>query len=221
MKGVGFGNQQLHLAPTVILGSEHFFGCELTERSPIRVFGCEITGEQHMKGVGFGNQQLHLAPTVILDLAMKREKSKTDASKKTDTKLLVKKGSERAAKKPRKSKAGKLKIPSPRGLRVPSSSSCEILSYRLIDLLYPCLLLAGGDKWKSLTEEEKAPYVAKATKLKADYTKTMAAYNKGQSGGGGGSRVAATDEEEEEGEESDKSKFEVNDDDEDDEEEEV
>ncbi|KAG6506897.1 hypothetical protein ZIOFF_032229 [Zingiber officinale] len=39
---------------------------------------------------------------------------------------------------------------------------------------------AGGDKWKSLTEEEKAPYVAKAAKLKADYTKTMTAYNKGQ-----------------------------------------
>ncbi|XP_042387592.1 DNA-binding protein MNB1B-like [Zingiber officinale] len=80
---------------------------------------------------------------------------------------------------------------------------------------------AGGDKWKSLTEEEKAPYVAKAAKLKADYTKTMTAYNKGQSGGGGGSRAAATDEEEEEeGEESDKSKSEVNDEDEDDEEEE-
>ncbi|KAG6472168.1 hypothetical protein ZIOFF_069625 [Zingiber officinale] len=86
-------------------------------------------------------------------------------------------------------------------------------------------LLAGGDKWKSLTEEEKAPYVAKAAKLKADYTKTMAAYNKGQSGGGEGSRATATNEEEEEeeedGEESDKSKSEVNDDDEDDEEEEV
>ncbi|XP_042448479.1 DNA-binding protein MNB1B-like [Zingiber officinale] len=57
------------------------------------------------------------------------------------------------------------------------------------------------DKWKSLTEEEKAPYIAKAAKLKADYTKTMAAYNKGQSGGGGGSRAVAADEEEEEEEE--------------------
>ncbi|KAG6525597.1 hypothetical protein ZIOFF_015559 [Zingiber officinale] len=41
------------------------------------------------------------------DLTMMREKSKTDASKKIDTKVLVKKGSEWAAKKPRKSKAGK------------------------------------------------------------------------------------------------------------------
>ncbi|KAG6495737.1 hypothetical protein ZIOFF_043563 [Zingiber officinale] len=79
---------------------------------------------------------------------------------------------------------------------------------------------AGGDKWKSLTEE-KAPYVASAAKLKADYTKTMVAYNKGQSGGGGGSRATVVDEAEEEGEESDKSKSEVNDDDEDDDEEEV
>ncbi|XP_042455210.1 uncharacterized protein LOC122039853 isoform X2 [Zingiber officinale] len=38
MKGIGFGNQQLHLAPTVILGSEPFSGCELTVRSSIRDF---------------------------------------------------------------------------------------------------------------------------------------------------------------------------------------
>ncbi|KAG6510110.1 hypothetical protein ZIOFF_028118 [Zingiber officinale] len=38
---------------------------------------------------------------------MKRGKSKTDTPKKANTKLLVKKGPERAAKKPRKSKAGK------------------------------------------------------------------------------------------------------------------
>ncbi|XP_042441280.1 HMG1/2-like protein [Zingiber officinale] len=121
--------------------------------------------------------------------------------------LLVKKGPERAAKKPRKSKVGK----DPNMPKRPQSA------------FFVFMLLAGGDKWKSLTEEEKAPYIAKAAKLKADYTKTMAAYNKGQSGGGEGSRATATDEEEEEeeeGEESDKSKSEVNDDDEDDEEEE-
>ncbi|KAG6492712.1 hypothetical protein ZIOFF_047677 [Zingiber officinale] len=41
------------------------------------------------------------------NLAMKRGKSKTDTPKKANTKLLVKKGLERAAKKPRKSKASK------------------------------------------------------------------------------------------------------------------
>ncbi|OAY67432.1 HMG1/2-like protein isoform X1 [Ananas comosus] len=71
---------------------------------------------------------------------------------------------------------------------------------------------AGGDKWKSLSEAEKAPYVAKANKLKSEYTKTMAAYNKKQSEG---AHKAAEAEDE-----SDKSKSEVNDDDEEESEEE-
>ncbi|KAL7181871.1 hypothetical protein ACSBR1_040727 [Camellia fascicularis] len=37
---------------------------------------------------------------------------------------------------------------------------------------------AGGDKWKSLSEAEKAPYVAKAEKRKTEYNKTLEAYNK-------------------------------------------
>eukprot|EP00252_Welwitschia_mirabilis_P026648 TRINITY_DN87_c0_g1_i2.p1 TRINITY_DN87_c0_g1~~TRINITY_DN87_c0_g1_i2.p1 ORF type:complete len:145 (+),score=47.39 TRINITY_DN87_c0_g1_i2:165-599(+) len=59
---------------------------------------------------------------------------------------------------------------------------------------------AGGDKWKSMSEAEKAPYIQKASKRKTDYEKSMAAYNKKQSGGPA-----------EEAEESDKSKSEVND----------
>ncbi|RWW86147.1 hypothetical protein BHE74_00005091 [Ensete ventricosum] len=39
---------------------------------------------------------------------------------------------------------------------------------------------AAGDKWKSLSEAEKAPYVAKAAKFKTEYTKKVAAYNKKQ-----------------------------------------
>ncbi|KAJ4830967.1 hypothetical protein Tsubulata_049611 [Turnera subulata] len=39
---------------------------------------------------------------------------------------------------------------------------------------------AGGDKWKSLTEDEKKPYVAKADKRKVEYEKQMRAYNKQQ-----------------------------------------
>ncbi|XP_020113278.1 HMG1/2-like protein isoform X2 [Ananas comosus] len=66
---------------------------------------------------------------------------------------------------------------------------------------------AGGDKWKSLSEAEKAPYVAKANKLKSEYTKTMAAYNKKQSEG---AHKAAEAEDE-----SDKSKSEEEDDDDD------
>ncbi|CAA3005540.1 Hypothetical predicted protein [Olea europaea subsp. europaea] len=65
---------------------------------------------------------------------------------------------------------------------------------------------AGGDKWKSLSEAEKAPYVAKAEKRKAEYEKTLEDYNKKTVEGAGA-----------EEEESDKSKSEVNDEDDDDE----
>ncbi|CAI9115241.1 OLC1v1016094C3 [Oldenlandia corymbosa var. corymbosa] len=37
---------------------------------------------------------------------------------------------------------------------------------------------AGGDKWKSLTDEEKAPYLAKTAKRKQEYERQMQAYNK-------------------------------------------
>ncbi|XWS20838.1 hypothetical protein CRYUN_Cryun30bG0003300 [Craigia yunnanensis] len=42
---------------------------------------------------------------------------------------------------------------------------------------------AGGDKWKSLSEVEKRPYVDKAEKRKAEYEKNMKAYNKRQAEG--------------------------------------
>ncbi|CAH8342266.1 unnamed protein product [Eruca vesicaria subsp. sativa] len=37
---------------------------------------------------------------------------------------------------------------------------------------------AAGDKWKSLSDAEKAPYAAKAEQRKVDYEKNMKAYNK-------------------------------------------
>ncbi|KQJ91374.1 HMG1/2-like protein [Brachypodium distachyon] len=58
---------------------------------------------------------------------------------------------------------------------------------------------AGGAEWKSLSDAEKAPFVAKAEKLKAEYNKKMVAYNNPQAGG----QEASGD--------SDKSKSEVND----------
>ncbi|OMO86523.1 hypothetical protein CCACVL1_09575 [Corchorus capsularis] len=59
---------------------------------------------------------------------------------------------------------------------------------------------AGGEKWKSLSAAEKAPYEAKAAKRKSEYEKLMAAYNKKQ---------ASSDDEEEA--ESETSKSQVND----------
>ncbi|GLT46047.1 hypothetical protein SLA2020_198360 [Shorea laevis] len=64
---------------------------------------------------------------------------------------------------------------------------------------------AGGDKWKSMSEAEKAPFVAKAEKRKVEYEKNMKAYNKRQAEG------PKADEEEE----SEKSVSEVNDDEDD------
>uniref|UniRef100_A0A7N0RBP8 HMG box domain-containing protein n=1 Tax=Kalanchoe fedtschenkoi TaxID=63787 RepID=A0A7N0RBP8_KALFE len=65
---------------------------------------------------------------------------------------------------------------------------------------------AGGEKWKSMSEAEKAPYVAKAEKRKTQYDKDLKAYEKKQNDS------PAADEE------SDKSKSEVHDEDDDDDE---
>ncbi|KAL8140717.1 hypothetical protein V2J09_006738 [Rumex salicifolius] len=59
---------------------------------------------------------------------------------------------------------------------------------------------AGGAKWKSMSDAEKAPYEAKAAKRKVDYEKEMSAYTKKQEAA-------------EEEEESDKSKSEIHDED--------
>ncbi|KAG6438213.1 hypothetical protein SASPL_103150 [Salvia splendens] len=56
---------------------------------------------------------------------------------------------------------------------------------------------AGGDEWKSMSKEDKAPFVAVAEERKMEYERKMKAYNKKLAG--------------QEDEESDKSKSEVND----------
>ncbi|CAH8315034.1 unnamed protein product [Eruca vesicaria subsp. sativa] len=60
---------------------------------------------------------------------------------------------------------------------------------------------AAGAKWKSMTAEDKAPYVAKAETKKTEYTKTMQKYNMKLANG---TSTAGDDD-------SDKSKSEVND----------
>ncbi|KAJ7957979.1 High mobility group B protein 2 [Quillaja saponaria] len=67
---------------------------------------------------------------------------------------------------------------------------------------------AAGAKWKSMSDAEKAPFVAKAEKRKVEYEKNMKAYNKRQAEG-----TNAAEEEE-----SEKSVSEVHDEDEGDEE---
>ncbi|CAL9781309.1 DNA-binding protein MNB1B-like [Musa acuminata AAA Group] len=141
---------------------------------------------------------------------MKRGKSKVDAPKKADGRLSVKKGPERTGKKPRKTKADK----DPNKPKRPPSAFFVFMeefrkSFKEKNPNNKSVSVVGkaaGDKWKSLSEAEKAPYVAKAAKFKTEYTKKLASYNKNQSGGGSHD---ADDEDE-----SDKSSSEVNDDDE-------
>ncbi|KAK4478479.1 hypothetical protein RD792_013955 [Penstemon davidsonii] len=68
---------------------------------------------------------------------------------------------------------------------------------------------AGGEKWKSMSAAEKAPYEAKAAKRKSEYEKLMDAYNNKESSadevdeGSEKSRSEVHDDDEESGQEDD------------------
>ncbi|KAJ4963792.1 hypothetical protein NE237_023731 [Protea cynaroides] len=149
------------------------------------------------------------------EFVMKGGKPKAD-TKKADNKLSVKKkptGGERAGKKPaRKEKA----VKDPNKPKRPASAFFVFMEeFRTQykekhpnNKAVSVVGKAGGDKWKSMSDAEKAPYVAKAEKRKIEYNKNMQAYNKKQAEG-----ANAADDEEESFE---KSKSEVSDEDEDD-----
>ncbi|KAL0440486.1 UNVERIFIED_CONTAM: HMG1/2-like protein [Sesamum latifolium] len=130
---------------------------------------------------------------------MKGGKSKAD-SRKGDSRLAVKKQTKKekkAAKDPNKPK------------RPPSAFFVFMEDFRKQykekhpnNKSVAAVGKAGGDKWKSLSDEEKAPFVAKAEKRKEEYERKMEAYNRKLSGEGD--------------DESDKSKSEVNDEEEED-----
>ncbi|XP_047327414.1 HMG1/2-like protein [Impatiens glandulifera] len=137
---------------------------------------------------------------------MKGDKSKAE-SKKADSKLAVKKG---AAKGGKKAAAGAKDPNKPK--RPPSAFFVFMEDFRKEykekhpkNKSVSVVGKAAGEKWKSLSDSEKVPFVEVAEKRKKDYEKLMNAYNKKLAGG-------SADEEE-----SDKSKSEVNDEDEDDE----
>ncbi|EPS64999.1 hypothetical protein M569_09780, partial [Genlisea aurea] len=139
--------------------------------------------------------------------AMKGAKSKAAESKKADAKLSVKRGAAAAGKNPAK-KAKPTKDPN-KPKRPASAFFVFMEEFRKTykekhpnNKSVAAVGKAGGDKWKSLSDAEKAPYIAKADKRKTDYEKELQAYNKKLSEGAGD-------------EESDKSKSEVNDEDED------
>ncbi|KAL2499184.1 High mobility group B protein 3 [Abeliophyllum distichum] len=157
--------------------------------------------------------QFFLSNTFSLSLdergsAMKGGRSKAE-TRKADSKLSVKKGAAAAGKKAApKGKPAK----DPNKPKRPASAFFVFMEdfRKQYKEKHPnnksvaAVGKAGGDKWKSLTDAEKAPYVAKAEKRKVEYEKTLQDYNKKMSEG------AAAEEEE-----SDKSRSEVNDEDDD------
>ncbi|KAK1439244.1 hypothetical protein QVD17_05060 [Tagetes erecta] len=144
---------------------------------------------------------------------MKGAKSKSE-SKKPDSRLSVKKKEAPAKKKAPVKKAKEAKDPN-KPKRPASAFFVFMEDFRKQykekhpnNKSVSVVGKAGGEKWKSLSAAEKAPYAAKAEKRKSEYDKTLQAYNKKLAEG--------KDAEEEEEDESDKSKSEVHDDDEDD-----
>ncbi|CAN0927428.1 High mobility group B protein 2 [Linum grandiflorum] len=127
---------------------------------------------------------------------MKGGKSKSDAK---STKLSV-------TKKPATKKAGKAAKDPNKPKRPPSAFFVFMEDFREQfkkenpkNKSVAAVGKAAGAKWKSLTDAEKQPFMAKAEKRKAEYEKKMTAYNKGEA------EAAAKDEE------SEKSMSEVND----------
>ncbi|EYU36572.1 hypothetical protein ABFS82_14G281000 [Erythranthe guttata] len=130
---------------------------------------------------------------------MKGAKSKADSRKADSSRLAVKKQTKKekqAAKDPNKPK------------RPPSAFFVFMEDFRRqykekhpTNKSVAVVGKAGGDKWKSLSDEEKAPYQAAAEKRKEEYERKMEAYNRKLAGGD---------------DESDKSKSEVNDEDDED-----
>ncbi|KAI3734495.1 hypothetical protein L6452_13965 [Arctium lappa] len=131
-----------------------------------------------------------------MDQTMKGGKS-SGATRKADTKLAVKKTAAKgkAAKDPNKPKR-----PASAFFVFMEEFRKQFKEENPGNKSVAAVGKAGGAKWKTMSDSEKAPYVAKADKRKKEYEKNMASYNKKQAAG-----------DKEEDDESDKSKSEVND----------
>ncbi|KAF3341324.1 DNA-binding protein MNB1B-like protein [Carex littledalei] len=139
--------------------------------------------------------------------------TRAEKGKKVDAKLSLKK---KAFAKPKPIKKGKAAKDPNKPKRPPSAFFVFMEEFRKTfkeknpnNRSVSVVGKAGGEKWKTLSEAEKAPYVAKANKLKSEYNNKMNAYNKKQAE----PKEKPADDDEEE---SDKSKSEVHDDDDED-----
>ncbi|XP_058186425.1 HMG1/2-like protein isoform X1 [Rhododendron vialii] len=116
---------------------------------------------------------------------MKGGRSKAEP-KKADSKLAVKKSAPAAkpGKKPAAKKAKATKDPN-KPKRPASAFFVFMEEFRKTfkekhpnNKSVATVGKAGGDKWKSMSTAEKAPFVAKAEKRKTEYNKNIEAYNK-------------------------------------------
>ncbi|KAL7582503.1 hypothetical protein Lser_V15G43180 [Lactuca serriola] len=134
------------------------------------------------------------------DQMMKRGKS-SGATRKADTKLALKKTAAKgkAAKDPNKPKKTDFR----KQFKEDHPDNKSVVAILIwISLVYNYQVdKAGGAKWKSMSDSEKAPFQAKADKRKKEYEKNLDTYNKKLAGGGN----------DDDDEDSDKSKSEVND----------
>ncbi|PON34295.1 High mobility group box domain containing protein [Parasponia andersonii] len=135
-------------------------------------------------------------------------KGAKSTSKRTDTKLAVNK---KAGAVTKGRKASKKSVKDPNKPKRPASAFFVFMEEfrKQFNKENPnnkavsAVGKAAGAKWKSMSEADKQPYVAKAENRKAEYEKNMKAYNKRQAEG-----ANAADEEG-----SEKSMSEVNDED--------
>ncbi|KAF3341307.1 DNA-binding protein MNB1B-like protein [Carex littledalei] len=139
--------------------------------------------------------------------------TRAEKGKKADAKLSLKK---KALAKPKPIKKGKAAKDPNKPKRPPSAFFVFMEDFRKSfkeknpnNKSVSVVGKAGGEKWKTLSEAEKAPCVAKANKLKSEYNNKINAYNKMQAE----PKEKPADDDEEE---SDKSKSEVHDDDDED-----
>ncbi|GMP26948.1 hypothetical protein CsSME_00003165 [Camellia sinensis var. sinensis] len=169
-------------------------------------------GANSVRVASFLADSERFSPVLIVFFAgftMKGGRSKAEP-KKADSKLSVKKkGAEKPAKQP--AKKGKAAAKDPNKPKRPASAFFVFMEdfRKTYKEKHPnnksvaAVGKAGGDKWKSMSEAEKAPFVSRAEKRKTEYNKNIEAYNK---------RIADGPAEDEE---SDKSMSEVHDDDDD------
>ncbi|KAJ3681978.1 hypothetical protein LUZ60_014551 [Juncus effusus] len=118
-------------------------------------------------------------------------KSKASGSTKTDSKLAVQKGKKGAVKH--------LKRPPSAFFVFMDDFRQEYKAKNPNNRLVSVVSKAGGVKWKSLSEKDKAPYVEKAAKLKSEYEKLKTAQENEEEVAEAGSEKSKSDVEDESG----------------------